>query len=92
MGPVVGGDVAYAGGVGGDVAYAGDSSGDVAVIVDENTPTWPNWAFTRGAAAMAVWWDGDGGLERNDGTMFGNHPLPNIAIINNQCLIYYLTY
>ena len=92
MGPVIGSDVAYVGGVGSDMVYMGDGSSDVVVVVDENTPAWPNWAFMRGAVATAVWWDGGGGLERNDRTMFGNRWLPNIAIINNQCLIYYLTY
>jgi hypothetical protein len=28
--------------------------------------------------------DGGGEWKECDGTMFGNHPLPNIEIINNQ--------
>jgi hypothetical protein len=32
--------------------------------------------------------DGGGKRRRSDGAMFGNHPLPNIAIIINQYFNY----
>ena len=47
---------------GGDMAGRVVGGGDVVVGVDDNALAWPNWAFTRGVAGLAMsdrvvgWW------------------------------------
>ena len=61
-------------------------------ISDEHALTWPMWAFVRGnsGSGSGRMWVGGGASkkQRNDGAMFGNGWLLNIAIIMNQCFNY----
>ena len=59
-------------------------------VNDEHAVAWPVRAFARGGSdgGGGRLWVGGGKKQRSDGAIFGNHPLPNIATIINQCLNY----
>ena len=59
-------------------------------VSNERALAWPVRAFARGSSdgGSGGLWVGGGKKQRNDGAMFGNGWLPNIATIINQCLNY----
>ena len=63
-------------------------------VNDECALAWPVQAFARAAvrgsgdSGSDGMWVGGGKKQRSDGAMFGNHLLPNIAIISNPALNY----
>ena len=59
-------------------------------VNNERALAWPMRAFARGSGdgGSDGMWVGGGKKQRSDGAMFGNHLLPNIAIISNPALNY----
>ena len=59
-------------------------------VSNERALAWPVRAFSRGSGdgGSDGMWVGGGKKQRSDRAMFGNHLLPNIAIISNPALNY----
>jgi len=53
-------------------------------MLDDEQPCLAQMGARRGTRRRRRVGDGGGNCKECDGTMFGNHLLPNIAIINNQ--------